>query len=119
ELEIALSNADVAVIELDASFEVDSKILVDRTVTIDGNGFTISSDVADNTVWNSNTAYIFHVYNTDDVVIKDISLTNANAGLLVNGSSASLEGVINVSGNGFGGIESSNGSVLTVTDATL
>jgi hypothetical protein len=75
-------------------------------VTINGNNKTITF-TGDETGWQGN--YVLHVYNTTGVTIKDIKLTGGDAALLVNGSEVTLTGAIDVSGNEFGGIESSKG----------
>ena len=69
-----------------------------------------SAGSTDNTTWGG--IYLLQVYKTN-ATIKDIKLTGGNAALLVNGSSVTLEGTIDVSGNGFGGIELSQGSGVT------
>lgn len=114
----ALANVDVGTILIGNNIHVTEKINITRPVTIDGTNRSISMTGNDPVVWNSPSAYVFQVYGTTGVIIKDIKLTSGNAGLLINGSTATLAGTIDVSGNGFGGIESS-GSTLTVSGATL
>ena len=83
-------------------------------VTIDGRGHTMkyvgkfgSSQSSDNTVWGG--IYVLQVYKTE-ATIRNIKLTGGNGGLLINGAKVKLEGTIDVSGNGFGGIELGQGS---------
>lgn len=57
-------------------------------------------------------AYGIQVYNVTDVELEDCTISGGDAALLVNGSSVTLSGTTNVSGNEFGGIEV---SVSTLT----
>jgi SH3-like domain-containing protein len=123
EFKAALADASKTLINLTADFTTTEKILVSRDgVTINGNNKTITF-TGDETGWQGN--YVLHVYKATGVTIKDIKLTGGDAALLVNGSEVTLEGAIDVSGNEFGGIESSKGvgvekdPKLTVTDATF
>lgn len=132
ELVSALADTTVTEIVLGADIKTTDKISITRDVTIDGAYHTISYDglffatndgegVKDNTIWSKKSSkgqagaiYVLHVYNCD-VTIKDITLTNGNRGLLVNGGTATLNGVINVTGNGFQPIEVSSGRDVTAT----
>lgn len=49
--------------------------------------------------------YAIHAYNTREVTLYNVKATGANGGILVNSSDVTLKGEIDVSGNGFGGIE--------------
>lgn len=112
ELENALGNSSYSTIIIGENFTTDKKINITRDVTIDGNNKTITMQMEDNTTWNTNQAYVLQAYRSN-VTIKNLSLTGANAALLVNGADVTLEGNINVSGNGFGGIEvATNGGVV-------
>ena len=127
ELEEALANPDITTINLIAGdkFETDHSILVSKPVTINGNGQTITF-TGESGEWREDTEnYVVKVYNTE-ATISDITLTGANAALLVNSSDVVLEGTINVDGNAFGGIEVSKGvgeglenPSLDITNATL
>jgi phage host-nuclease inhibitor protein Gam len=123
EFKAALADASKSLINLTADFTTTEKILVSRDdVTINGNNKTITF-TGDETGWQGN--YVLHVYKATGVTIKDIKLTGGDAALLVNGSEVTLTGAIDVSGNEFGGIESSKGvgvekdPKLTVTGATF
>ena len=118
ELKEALNDSNISTIILGSDIETTEKINIMRDVTIDGNNKTIkyvgkfgSSSSSDNTVWGG-------IY----VTLKNIKLTGGNAGLLINGGHATFVGKIDVSGNGFGGIELGKGSgvteapTLTITD---
>ncbi len=112
EFEAALGNSTYTTIIIGESFTTDKKINITRDVTIDGNNKTITMQMEDNTIWNTNQAYVLQAYRVN-TTIKNLSLTGANAALLVNGANVTLEGNINVSGNGFGGIElATNGGVV-------
>ena len=126
ELKEALNDSNVSTIILGSNIETTEKINIMRDVTIDGNNKTIryigkfgASQSNDNTVWGG--IYVLQIYKCN-VTLKDIKLTGGNAGLLINGGHATFEGRIDVSGNGFGGIELGKGSgvtsspTLTITD---
>lgn len=119
DLKEALADSDVTSIVLGSNINTTEKINITRPVTIDGQGHTIkytgtfgSDSSTDNTVWGG--IYALQVYKTS-ATIKDIKLTGANAALLVNGSTVILQGTIDVSGNGFGGIELGQGSGVDTT----
>ena len=120
-LETALASSTVTNIVIGDDFTVNKQINITRKVDIDGNNKTISKSgaIGDLATWHSGNAYVLQVYGVE-VSLKNISLTNSNAALLVNHSgTVNLSGKINVSGNGFGGIESYDGSVLNIDSATI
>ncbi len=113
-LKEALANTSIDTIILSEDIETTEKINVTRTVTIDGKGHTMkyvgtfgSTNSKSNTVWGG--IYVIQVYKVN-ATIRDIKLTGGNAGLLINGGNVRLEGTIDVSGNGFGGIELGKGA---------
>ena len=120
----ALLDESIHTITLTDNIETKNKINIERPVTIDGNGKTITytgtfkGEVYDNTVWGSGKegdgqgVYVIQVYRTN-ATIKNITLTGGNAGLSANGATITLIGNIDVSGNGFGGIEMTKGSEVT------
>ena len=120
----ALLDESIHTITLTDNIETQKKININRPVTIDGNGKTIEyvgtfkGEVYDNTVWGSGKegdgqgVYVIQVYRTN-ATIKNITLTGGNAGLSANGATITLIGNIDVSGNGFGGIEMTKGSGVT------
>lgn len=117
DLKDALSDAEVDVIELSQDIDTTEKITITRPVTIDGKGHTVKyvgtfgQDASpSNKVWGG--IYVFQVYRTT-ATFRDIKLTGANAALLANGSTVRFEGTIDVSGNGFGGIELGQGKGVT------
>lgn len=122
ELKDALNDSNISTIIIGSDIETTEKINILRDVTIDGNNKTIryigkfgSSNSTDNTVWGG--IYVLQVYKCN-VTLKNIKLTGGNAGLLINGGHATFIGKIDVSGNGFGGIELGQGSNVT-TSPTL
>lgn len=129
--------ADVKSVKLMNDIEIDHKINVTTDKVIDGNGHKItfvgefSDGGYDNTVWGSNDpypydqgVYVIQVYQAN-VTIKNIALTGGNVGLSSNGGNLTLEGNIDVSGNGYGGIELTKGQnvevlpSLTLNNVTL
>ena len=110
ELEAALSNARKEIINITENFTTDHVIVVGRAVTINGNKNTITYN-GETGSWSGGSGdnYVMQVYNAE-ATIKDIGLTGTSAGLLVNASTVTLEGTIDVSGNVFGGIEVSKGT---------
>jgi hypothetical protein len=121
-LTAALADSAFTKITLAADISTPEKLVVSRPVVIDGAGksLTMTGDAAG---WQGN--YVLQVYNTTGVTISGIKLTGGDGALLVNGSEVVLTGAIDVSGNEFGGMESSKGVGLTrmpkldVTNATL
>ena len=123
ELKAALLDSDVTAITLGSDIETTEKINITRPITIDGNGHTIryvgtfGADQSPNkTTWGG--IYILQVYKTS-ATIKDIKLTGGNAAILVNGSTLRFEGNIDVSENGFGGIELAQGSGVDETSKLI
>lgn len=116
-LKEAISNHDITKIVLSEDIETHEKINITRDLAIDGNNHTIRyagtfKGTTDKTIWDS--IYVIQVY-LANVTIKDIKLTGGNAGLLVNGANVKLEGNIDLSGNGWGGIEIAKGIGVTDT----
>ena len=147
DLEAALINPDIAVIYLTGNIVSDKTLQVNRAVTITGqdgmknisfdnkNGIQVVNAGAvklenvkievtgDEEGWQG--LYALQVYGASNATLKDVSATGADAGILVNGAEVTLEGVVDVSGNEFGGIEVSKGLLaetqpkLTGTAANL
>ena len=113
ELKKAIEDTSVDSITLKNNIETTEKLNVTHALTIDGANHTLTytgkfkDNAETNTTWDG--VYVLQVYNTT-ATVKNISLTGANAALLVNGSTVTLEGTIDVSGNGFGGIELGKGT---------
>ena len=112
ELKSALNNKDIDTIILGGNINTTEKINITRPIYLDGKNHTIKyvgkfGESDDFKVWAG--IYVLQVYKTN-ATIKDIKLTGGNAALLINGSVVKLEGTIDVSGNGFGGIELGKGA---------
>ena len=112
ELKSALNDDSIDTIILGSDIETTEKINITRPIYLDGKNHTIKyvgkfGESDDFTVWAG--IYVLQVYKTN-ATIKDIKLTGGNAALLINGSVVKLEGTIDVSGNGFGGIELGKGA---------
>ena len=138
ELYNYLEGSEVTEVKLMNDIETTHKINVTSDKIIDGNGYkityvgTFSDGNKNNTVWGSDAeapydggVYVIQAYDAN-VTIKNITLTGGNVGLSANGANLTLEGTIDVSGNGFGGIELTKGAAptlavpsLTINNATI
>lgn len=142
ELLTSLADTKITEIVLGQDIETNGKVNIVRDVTIDGAGHTIrytgeffaTSDgvgSSDSTIWSKKSSngiagavYILQAYRCN-VTIKDIALTGGNRALGINGATVTLNGAINVTGNGFHPIELSNGagvtevSTLKIDDETI
>ncbi|HIR48869.1 MAG TPA: hypothetical protein IAB35_02720 [Candidatus Faecimonas gallistercoris] len=114
----AIKDESVTKIELTQDIEITERGVITTAKEIDGNGYKITytggfKNGGDKTTWGSDTSngdgiYVILAWHTN-VTLKDITLTGGNVGLSANGANVTLEGTINVSGNGFGGIEVTDG----------
>ena len=133
ELETALANGNIKIINLTNDIQADKTLEVTRPLTINGqNGAkTISFDnkngmqlvnSGETRLENVNLQitqnapgwqgiYALQVYGATNAVLKNVTATGADGGILVNGSDVSLEGIVNVTGNEFGGIEVAKGAL--------
>ena len=124
ELTAAFANAELENVNLTAPIELTATINVARNVKFNGNGhkitfsgtgkalvFTKDSELKnvvvegtleDPATWSS--AYGVQLYN-GNYVVDGLTVTNMNAAMLCGGARVVLKGNVNVSGNGFGGIE--------------
>ncbi len=117
ELLNALKDEKYDTIELGKDINTTQKINITREVTIDGHNHTLKytgkfNGTDDFKTWAG--IYVLQVYKVS-ATIKDIKLTGGNAGLLINGADVELAGTIDVSGNGFGGIELGQGVDVKTT----
>lgn len=153
ELKTALTDDNVKTINITGDISsITETILVDRSVTIKGNNKTLSFTDALNegangkrngllvtadgvTIENLNIkmtaetgwqgVYGIQVYGATNVTINGYTGSGGDAALLVNGSTVTLNGTINVSDNEFGGIEVSGDTLgignlsLDVNNATI
>ena len=142
------SATDSDTIELLDDVALNEQLTIDKAITLDGKDKTITSTAtgkgailvtAGATIQNltvegpntkasdwDNGEYGIKVYNASGVTLKDVTVTAANAGILVDSSAVTLKGAIDVSGNEFGGIEVckgeniENAGALTIdTEATV
>jgi hypothetical protein len=144
-LRVALANTAKTTININANIgEIDARLVVDRAMTINGNGNTLSFTDAINrsaegtqhgilisannviinnlkvqmttmTEWQG--VYGIQAISSAGVVLNDVSITGADGAILVNGAEVELKGTTTVSGNEFGGIEVSKGVGVTLTPA--
>lgn len=94
-----------------ASTEDDGLIFkqTDTDINAEVKDLTVDAGLKDPETWVG--TYAIHVYNAT-ATLENVTATGGNGGILVNGSDVTLEGTIDVSGNGFGGIEVSKGQGL-------
>ena len=132
-------------IELDSQLNITAPITLDGegkwTISRDTNGVASSDKTANAIVqitadgvtlqnlkvagssaatddWD-NGEYGIKIYDAENVTLRNVSVTKVNAGVLVNGSKATLEATVDVTGNIFGGIEVSKGEAATLTPSAL
>ena len=108
ELKEALATDYIETIKLASDFAVSGSIIIDRDVTIAGAGHTIS--MADDVIPSENgDNYVFKVFGADnkqaEVTFRNITITNANAAILVGDNADVIIDGVNVDGNVWGGIE--------------
>lgn len=124
ELVAAAANGELKSINLSAPIELTKTVTFKNPVVFNGNGHKITmkgtgkalvftkdstlnnvvveGTLEDPTVWSS--AYAVQVYN-GRYVINGLVASKMNAALLCGGSKTVLQGSVDVSGNGFGGLE--------------
>ncbi len=131
ELEAALQNPQIEIINIAEDIVADKTLSVSKSVIIrsladaktisfeNKKGFQIENApnvtfenikleiTGDEEGWQS--LYVLQAYGASNVVLKNITATGGDAGILVNGAVVTLEGVVDVSGNEFGGIEVAKG----------
>ena len=74
------------------------------------------ANTADNSEWTG--TYCVQFYN-GEYTISNLKATGGNVGIIVNGATATIGENVDVSGNSFGGIEVSKGTVEGLGDAQL
>lgn len=142
ELNTALENEDIKVINiLKAITEIDQPIVVNREITINGNGnslgftglsngedgltvlapvtinnLTVNAGLENPETWVG--TYAIQVYNTE-AILNNVTASGGNGGIMVNASDVTLEGTVAVQGNGFGGIEVSRGAAEGLENSKL
>ena len=138
DLELALLDSTKSEIYLKNDITLTKPIVITRPLAFNGNGKTLKITTTNNENDQMNSAidvfktnnviiknltvavngksdgwqgyYGVEVYNSTNVELENITSKKADAGILINGSTATLKGTTNVSDNEFGGIEVSNGS---------
>lgn len=147
ELTAAVANQNISTINILEDFAITNTVTFDRTITFNGRGHVLSYTGAtaidglifggDNSVINninmhmtSNDSgwqglYGIQVYDAVGVTLNGVISSGEDGGILINGSTVTMRGNINLSDNQFGGIEVSRGSlasrnsILNVSAATL
>lgn len=140
----AANNPEISILNIQAPITQKTEVQFNKPMTIDGGNQTVTqttqgktftmmqdstlnnvviNSTADNTAWHS--SYGIQLY-TGTHTINNAKLSGGNAGIIVNGATATLSGTIDVSNNTFGGIEVSKGTaegltagVLNINSATL
>lgn len=120
ELRAALADVNVKTINITKDMTIAAKVSITRDVTINGNSHKLTFTGIDSKVWGGH--YVLQAYRCN-VILNDITLTGGNAGLLINGGKVTVKGTLDVSGNGFGGIEVAKSGEfvpsLDLTNATV
>lgn len=144
ELIDALNNPDVPYVVITADIDSTAQIRPAGVTTIDGGGKVITvsnpkgtsaadaagilltsvnsgSEIKNVTVsgpdsgtgWN-NGEYSLKLYDAGEAAVSDVKLNNANAAMLVQNTKVTINGVVDVSNNEFGGIELEKNSELVL-----
>lgn len=133
----AVSDPDVNELVISAPVSQSKEVQFDKPMTIDGGGNTVTQEntgktftmtqnstvkditiesTADNTEWHSSYGVQFY---TGEHTVEDVKMTGGNAAMIINGATVNLAGTIDVSGNTFGGIEVTKGTLETLTPGVL
>lgn len=132
-----ISDATKTSIEISGPIDMSKETQINHKVNIDGNNQPISTSAegkvftflngaqcdnliiessADNSKWNS--SYGIHFYTANNS-LNNATIKGFNAAILINGGELKLNGTINISGNTFGGIEVSKGTVSGLQSSLL
>lgn len=135
ELKDAVSDPEIKVITVTGEITAEEVLSIERSVTIKGNsnaksekstitfdnidgieivnaGNVTLEDIEVNVINNQigwQGIYGVQAYGSSKVTLNNVAVTGADGGIIVNGAEAALAGVVDVSGNEFGGIEVSKG----------
>lgn len=109
-LKAAIESEEVETINIMNDIEVTEKLQILSEKNINGNEYKLTFK-NDSKEWQGN--YVLQFYKTTGSV-KDLTITGGDAAILVNGSTVTLEGTVDVSGNEFGGIEVTQGKGVTI-----
>ena len=132
---------DITTIVLGADMDVGKVITVNKAVTIDGNGYTLTAvsgdwtgsgsknlisiqdvkgavTLRDITIDSANIAYGINTFGSSDVTISDVTAINSKgAGLTVNSSTVDVSDAV-MNGNAWGDINVDNGSKFAIDTAS-
>lgn len=121
ELKAAISNPKVKTIQINKNIKLTETLKISSEKHIHGNGYTLTADFRG----KGNDSYALEFDKTVGS-ISNIKITGADTALSINGSTVTLSGTIDVSGNKLVGIIISKGSKsakhqpkLDITKATL
>ena len=137
DLDELISDTTKTSIEINGPIEISKETQINYKVNIDGNNQPISTSTkgkvftflngarcdnlviessADNTGWNS--SYGIHFYTANNS-LNNATIKGFNAAILINGGELKLNGIIDISGNTFGGIEVSKGAASGLQSSLL
>ena len=143
EIKAAIENPEVTEVVLAADITPTEQIVVGRKMIFDGNGHTITTTATGGTSTGAGLlcttsgtvirnvkisgpnptaegwdvgAYGLKLWNAKNVVLDNVTVNDANAGILVSETTVTVAGDLNVSNNEFGGIELETGAVLKIND---
>ena len=102
----ALGDTSINTINLGGDIEATGKTNIERDITINGRGHTIT--FVGSTDWKNISLQVYK----STVTVKDLTVKGGNLAFFVNGGTLNLEGTIKMSGN-FGGIGLSQGGGVT------
>lgn len=147
ELRTALADERISTINLTADIALTDSAVISRAMLFNGGNHTLTYQEtafkdgivveADNVTVQNLTVHMtnddplweghygIQVYDSTDVTLQNLISTGEDGGFIINGSTVTMKGTINVSANEFGGVEISksdsltNFSSLDVTDTTF
>ena len=140
ELNTALADPTVTTINLMGDISVGQQVNINRDITLNGNGFTVSSTFvytnnSNNSVFGIHSSGVtlqnliingsggtnlhgINIYMVTNILLDNVDvLNNDKAGIVVNGSIVTVNDIL-TAGNGWGGINVDQGSGVT-TEAKL
>lgn len=119
EFNNAVADTEIKIIELGGTFEVNASLIATRSLTIDGKGYAITKSGTPEYVPNGDNYILKLGYAESEITVKDLSLSNAMAAIIVGDKSEVTVKNVNVSGNVWGGIEVAADGTLNVTSITM
>lgn len=125
ELNDAIASSTITDIVIDNDFSISNKVMVNRTVSIDGNSKTISGNeivlsanniIVKNLTTENSVEYGIQAYVATGISLENITTINSSkGGILVNGSEVNISGNTTLTNNAWGGVEVSQGIEVTTT----